>query len=349
MSAPGVPVSDFRSLQIAIVGASGYVGEELAVVLSRHPHVRRTKYISRAAAGTAAAAYFPALRGRTDEVFSPPSPEVFADCDAVFFATPHAVAMHDAARLLDSGTVVIDLSPDFRLRDESVFQKWYGEHAAPELIPRAVYGLSEAAREKIKTANLIACPGCHATAAELALIPLAARGMIRGAPIIDAKSGVSGAGRRADRADLLFAAQNENFKAYAVDGHRHRPEIEQAVAEFGGDIPPIIFIPHLLPTTRGIYATVYLQLQDGADCAAAAREHWRDEVFIDVLEDGIPELAHVARTNRAQISARNLHSNAGLILVALDNLQKGAAGQAVQNMNIRFGLPEDAGLDGALR
>ncbi|MGI9297235.1 MAG: N-acetyl-gamma-glutamyl-phosphate reductase, partial [Gammaproteobacteria bacterium] len=324
-------MSDSLSLQVAVVGASGYVGEELAVILSRHPHIRRTKYISRALGGTAAAAHFPALRGRTEEKFSPPSPEVFSGCDAVFFATPHAVAMNDAARLLDSGATVIDLSPDFRLRDESVFQEWYGEHAAPELLSRAVYGLSEAARESLRTADLISCPGCFATAAELALIPLAARGMIRGAAIIDAKSGVSGAGRRADRADLLYASQNENFKAYALDGHRHRPEIQQAVAEFGGDIPPIIFIPHLLPATRGIYATVYAPLKDGADCAAAVREHWADEIFVDVLEDGVPELAQVARTNRAQISARNLRPDLGLILVALDNLQKGAAGQAVQN------------------
>lgn len=342
-------MSDSRFLQVAIVGASGYVGEELASILSRHPHIRRTKYISRALGGTAAAAHFPALRGRTDELFAPPSAEAYAGCDAVFFATPHAVAMREAGHLLDSGAVVVDLSPDFRLRDESIFRKWYGAHAAPSLLSRAVYGLSEAARAELKTAQLIACPGCFATAAELALIPLAARGLVCGAPIIDAKSGASGAGRRADRADLLFAAQNENFKAYAVDGHRHCPEIQQAVAEFGGDIPPILFVPHLLPATRGIYATVYAPVRDGADCAAAVREHWAGEMFVDVLEDGVPELAQVARTNRAQIAAHNLRSDAGLILVALDNLQKGAAGQAVQNMNIRFGLPEDAGLDGARR
>ena len=340
-------MSDSRFLQVAIVGASGYVGEELATILASHPHIRRTKYISRALAGTAVSAHFPVLRGRTSETFLPSAPESFAECDAVFFATPHAVAMREAAAILESGAVIIDLSPDFRLRDKSVFQKWYGDHVAPELLPRAVYGLSEAARDKIKDAQLIACPGCFATAAELALIPLAARGMVRGAPIIDAKSGVSGAGRRTDRADLLFASQNENFKAYSPNEHRHMPEIQQAVAEFGGDIPSIVFVPHLLPATRGIYATVYAPVYDGADCAAAVREHWADEIFADILEDGVPELANVARTNRVQISARNLHSDAGLILVALDNLQKGAAGQAVQNMNIRFALPEAAGLGGA--
>ena len=317
------------------------------MILSRHPHIRRTRYVSRALGGTAVAAHFPALRGRCEEIFAPPSEEAFADCDAVFFATPHAVAMHDAARLLDSGAVVIDLSPDFRLRDADVFQKWYGAHAAPELLSRATCGLSEAAREDLRTAQLIACPGCFATAAELALIPLAARGLISGAAVIDAKSGVSGAGRRADRGDLLFASHNENFKAYSADGHRHQPEIEQTVAEFGGEIPPPVFIPHLLPATRGIYATVYAPVHSGADCAAAMREHWGGEMFIDILEDGVPELAHVARTNRAQIAARNLRGDLGLIFVALDNLQKGAAGQAVQNMNIRFGLPEAAGLDGA--
>ena len=342
-------MSEINSLQVAVVGASGYVGEELAIILSRHPNIRRTKFISRALGGTAAAAHFPALRGRTEEVFVAPSAEAFADCDAVFFATPHAVAMHSAAELLESKIVVIDLSPDFRLRDESVFRKWYGDHASPHLLSQAAYGLSESARDTIKNANLIACPGCFATAAELALIPLAAKNAICGAPIIDAKSGVSGAGRRADRPDLLFASQNENFKAYALDGHRHAPEIQQAVAEFGGKIPPIVFQPHLLPSSRGIYASVYIPLQSETDCAAAIRDHWKGEIFIDVLEDGVPELAQVAKTNRAQIVAHSLRPDLGLVLVALDNLQKGAAGQAVQNMNIRFGLPEAAGLDGARR
>ena len=343
-----MPVSSSANkLNAAVVGASGYTGAELCALLAAHPHVGRTAYISRNWGGELAASRLPFLRGRTDAVFLDFSPRAFAGCDVVFFAAPSGVAMREAAELLSSGAAVVDLGSDFRLRDVNVFEKWYGAHVSPELLSRAVYGLPEAAREKIKTADLIACPGCFATAAELVLIPLAAAGMICGSAIIDAKSGVSGAGRRADRADLLFAEQAENFKAYAADGHRHQPEIEQAVAEFGGGIPPPVFVPHLLPAVRGLYATIYAPLKPGADCAAALREYWKDEIFIDILEDGVPELAHVARTNRVQISARNLGGGTGLIFAALDNLQKGAAGQAVQNMNIRFGLPEDAGLSGA--
>lgn len=315
-------------------------------MLAAHPHVGETAYISRTFAGELASSRFPFLRGRTDAVFQDLSPRAFAGRDAVFFASPHEVAMREAAAALEAGAAVIDLSPAFRLRDAGVFGKWYGAHGAPELLSRAAYGLPEAAREKIKTADLIACPGCFATAAELALIPLAAAGMVCGPAVIDAKSGVSGAGRRTGRADLLFAEQADNFKAYAADGHRHLPEIEQAVAEFGGAIPPVIFMPHLLPAVRGIYATVYAPLKAGADCAAALREYWKDEIFVDVLEDGVPELLHVARTNRAQLAAR-VSGGTGVIFAALDNLQKGAAGQAVQNMNIRFGFPEDAGLSGA--
>ena len=336
-----------KKITAAVVGASGYVGAELAHILLGHPHVADVIFAARTLAGTQVAAAMPMLRGRTEKKFEKPDAACLAECDAVFYATPHATAMHDAEKILKGGAVLIDLSPDFRLRDMAVFEKWYGKHAAPDLMERAVYGLSEAARERIKTAAIIACPGCLATAAELALIPLAAAGVINGSPVVDAKTGVSGAGRRADRADLLFAEQSENCKAYALDGHRHRPEIEQAAAEFAAPIPPLIFVPHLLPTARGIYASVYAPLKKGADCAAAVRGHWRDEIFIDVLEEGVPELAQVARTNRAQMHARNVSDDVGLILVALDNLQKGAAGQAAQNMNIRFGFSESAGLAGA--
>lgn len=335
-----------KTLNVAIVGASGYTGAELSALLCSHPHVGRVGHVSRALGGTPVAQQFPTLRGMTDEVFVPPSEQAFAGCDAVFFATPHGVAMKHAGDLVKSGIVVIDLSPDFRLRDLSVFAKWYGEHASPELVAKAVYGLTESARDKIKNADIIACPGCYATAAELALIPLAAANIVCGAAIVDGKSGVSGAGRRTDRSDLLFAEQSENFKAYAVDGHRHLPEMQQAVGEFGGGDLQITFMPHLLPAARGLYVTVYAPMVKDGDAVAAVAQHWRDEMFIDVLEQGVPEIAHVNRTNRAQIAARNLNG-AAAVFVALDNLQKGAAGQAVQNMNVRFGLPESAGLSGA--
>lgn len=337
------------SMQAAIVGAAGYAGAELAVLLSRHPHIDRVAYLSRTLAGQPVAAHIPALRGETEAIFAEPSPQFFEPCEVVFFATPHGVAMHAAAELLEAGKVVIDMSPDFRLRDMSVFKRWYGDHASPDLLSQAAYGLTEAARDRIREANLIACPGCHATAAELALIPLAAAGILEGSAVIDSKSGVSGAGRRAEREDLLFAEQSENFKAYAVDGHRHRPEIEQAVAEFGGAIEPVAFVPHLLPASRGIYATVYVTANEDADCMNLIRERWKGEMFIDVVEAGVPELAHVARTNRVQLSARRLDNGHSMIIAALDNLQKGAAGQAVQNMNTRFGLSEDSGLAGARR
>ena len=339
-------MSDTSTLKIAIIGASGYTGGELASLLLGHPHVGEILFGSRGSAGAKVAEYAPALRGRTDAVFMDPEAGGFLECDAVFFATPHGVAMNHAESLINAGVTVIDLSPDFRLRDEEVFRRWYGEHSSPALLSQAVYGLTESARAAIKTASIIACPGCFATAVELALIPLAAAGVIAGTVMIDAKSGVSGAGKRADRADLLFAEQSENFKAYAVGGHRHHPEIEQAVSDFAAPVSPFVFMPHLLPTVRGIYATVYAPLLPGADCAAAVRDYWRDEMFIDVLEEGVPEIAQVSRTNRAQLSARNV-GDVGVVFAALDNLQKGAAGQAVQNMNVRFGLSEAAGLTGA--
>lgn len=333
------------SLKVAIVGASGYVGAELATLLMHHPHVGRTAYISRSLSGSSVAAHFSTLRGYTDAVFE--SAAAAGEFDVVFFATPHGVAMQEAGALIDSGAVVIDLSPDFRLRDIEVFERWYGAHAAAELTAQAVYGLTESARRHIRTANLIACPGCFATAAELALIPLAAADMIRGTIIVDAKSGVSGAGRRTERADLLFAEHAENFKAYALDGHRHHPEIQQAILEFAGRVSPLVFVPHLLPATRGIYASIYVSVDKNADCAAAVRDYWAGEQFIDVLEDGVPELSAVSRTNRVQLSARPIDDTVALLIVALDNLQKGAAGQAVQNMNVRFGFEESAGLLGA--
>ena len=314
-------------------------------LLLQHPNVGDILFASRGLVGEKVSGYAPALRGKTDAVFVDPETCDFSKCDAVFFATPHGVAMNHAEALINAGVTVIDLSPDFRLRDEEVFRRWYGEHSSPSLLSQAVYGLTESTRAAIKKASIIACPGCHATAAELSLIPLAASGMIAGTAVIDAKSGVSGAGKRTDRADLLFAEQSENFKAYAVDGHRHHPEIEQAVSDFASPVS-IVFMPHLLPTVRGIYATVYVPLSPGADCAAAVRDYWRDEMFIDVMDEGVPEIAQVARTNRVQLSARNV-GDVGVVFAALDNLQKGAAGQAVQNMNVRFGLPESAGLAGA--
>ena len=338
-------------VNIAIVGATGYAGAELARLLAGHPGVRAASYVSRSAAGRPVSECVPALRG-SDAAFVHPDSAKLEECDAVFFAAPHGVAMKAAPALVKKGVAVIDLGPDFRLRDPALYEKWYGRpHAAPELLAEAVYGLTEAAREKIPAAKIIACPGCHATAMQLALLPFVkAKAVAAGAIAADSKTGVSGAGKSSGRADLLMAEMHGNCKAYAVDGHRHLPETKQALAEFGGgDSPEIVFVPHLLPLSRGILLSAYVPLKDGADPAEIVSQHWRDAIFVDALSGSgneVPELARVAFSNRTEIVARKVGGGTALVLAALDNLMKGAAGQAVQNFNLRFGFAEDAGLRG---
>lgn len=339
------------AVAVAVVGATGYAGAELARLLAGHPGVGRAAYVSRSAAGRAVGEFVPALRGRA-AVFSSPDAVRLDEFDAVFFAAPHGVAMAAAPALVKKGVAVIDLGPDFRLRDAALYEKWYGRpHAAPELLADAVYGLTEAARERLPGAPLIACPGCHATAMQLALLPFVKAGALGEGPVVvDSKTGVSGAGRAGGRADLLLAEMHGNCKAYAAGGHRHLPETRQALAEFGGFAPEIVFVPHLLPLSRGILASVYFPLQDGADAAEIAARHWAGAPFIDVLDEGeSPELARVAFSNRTEIAARTAaggREGTALALVGLDNLMKGAAGQAVHNFNLRFGFAEDAGLRG---
>ncbi len=337
-----------NSLKTAIIGAAGYTGSELARLLFFHPAVADVVFISRSG-GDPIINKIPSLRGHSNACFIALEDADLTNFDVVFCATPPAVAMNIAKAPLSSGAVVIDLSPDFRLRDTATYEHWYGvKHSAPNLIPQAVYGLSETARAKIATADLIACPGCFATAVELALIPFAAAGLIDGQVIIDAKSGISGAGRRTDRTDLLYAEQAENFKAYAIDGHRHQPEIAQAIADFGdGNAPPFVFIPHLLPTVRGIYVSCYIPLKETIDPKQIITKHWQEKMFLDILGESPPQLAHVVGTNKVQIGAWLLNNKTALVITALDNLIKGAAGQAVQNMNIRFAQPEATGLSGA--
>ena len=344
-------------VDIAIVGATGYAGAELARLLAAHPGVRRAVYVSRSAAGAPVADFVPALRGHP-AVFAPPDSADMQNCDAVFFAAPSGVAMESAPALAQNGVAVIDLGADFRLRDPALYEKWYGRpHAAPALLDEAVYGLTEAAREKIPSAKIIACPGCHATAMQLALLPFVKADAVGpGAVVVDSKTGVSGAGRSSGRADLLMAEMHGNCKAYATGGHRHLPETRQALAEFGGGaVPEIVFVPHLLPLSRGILASVYIPLKDGgADPAEIVSRHWRDEPFVDALCGGaVPELARVSFSNKAEIFARKIDAGGkggvggmALVLLGLDNLMKGAAGQAVQNFNVRFGFAEDMGLRG---
>ena len=256
-------------IKAGIVGGTGYTGVELLRLLAQHPHVKLQAITSRAEAGTAVADMFPSLRGRVNLNFIAPDPNALDDCDVVFFATPNGVAMSQAPALLEAGVRVIDLAADFRIKDDSEWEKWYGmKHAAPELIAEAVYGLPEANREKIKTARLVANPGCYPTAVQLGFLPLVEAGLVDSDHLIaDAKSGVSGAGRKAE-VHTLFSEASDNFKAYGVPGHRHLPEISQGLTIAAGRPVGMTFVPHLTPMIRGIHATLYGRITCEADFQA---------------------------------------------------------------------------------
>ena len=339
-----------RPLRVIVAGAAGYTGGELVRLLADHPAVEISAFLSSTSAGEDVAARLPVWRGRRQMTFSPMEALAQLPADAVFFATPSGVAMQAAAGLLAAGKVVIDLGADFRLKDPAVFRQWYGEHTAAELLPQAVYGLPEAERAALKSANLIACPGCYATAIALGVLPFVAGGHLSGEVIADAKSGTSGAGRQSNRSDLLMAEMAGNYKAYGLGGHRHHPEIVQTLAAAGGgSAPALTFIPHLLPIARGLFANLYMQVKDAAAAADILAAHWQGEPFVEVLREPLTaELAQVVGTNRLILSAHPLAGGRVLVCAALDNLLKGAAGQAVQAMNIRFNLGETSGLAGAL-
>jgi N-acetyl-gamma-glutamyl-phosphate reductase len=335
-------------LKVGIVGGTGYTGAELLRLLVRHPDAEVVAITSRSAAGTKVADLFGNLRGQLDMAFSVPHAETLAACDLVFFATPNGTAMKLVPELLASGVRVIDLAADFRLRDPSVWEAWYGlPHACPELLEVAVYGLPEINREAIKTAKLVANPGCYPTATALGLLPLVEADLIDTQRIIaDCKSGVSGAGRGANAA-LLMGEVGESFKAYAVNGHRHLPEIKQTLAKVTGASVGLTFVPHLLPLIRGIHATLYGHLLGAADLQELFERRYADEPFVDVLPTGShPETRNVRGINRCQLAVhRPPEGDVVVVLSVIDNLTKGAAGQAVQNMNLMFGLPEASGLE----
>jgi N-acetyl-gamma-glutamyl-phosphate reductase len=271
-----------------------------------------------------------------------------AACDMVFFATPHNVAMNLVPELLAAGTRVIDLSADYRIRDASLWSRWYGEaHASPGLLAEAVYGLPEFNREKIATAHLVACPGCYPTSVQLGFMPLLARGLIDHEHLIaSSASGVSGAGRQA-KIDNLLSEVADSFKAYGVNGHRHLPEIEQGLSDIAVQSVKVTFVPHLLPIVRGIHSTLYARLHDDTlDVQALYEEWYADEPFVDVLPAGVfPQTRTVKGANRCQISvAVPQQRDTVVVMATVDNLVKGASGQAVQNMNIMLGLDERAGL-----
>lgn len=335
-------------IEVGIVGGTGYTGVELLRLLCRHPEVRIRAVTSRGDAGKRVDAVYPNLRGHVDAVFCEPDVAVLAGCDLVFFATPNGAAMRMAPELLDKGVKIVDLAADFRLKDAAEWEKWYGEaHACPELLAEAVYGLPEVQRDAIRRARLVANPGCYPTAVQLGFLPLLEAGLIdAGGLIADAKSGVSGAGRKAEL-PMLMAEAGESFKAYGVPGHRHLPEIRQGLAAVAGAGVGLTFVPHLLPMIRGIHATLYGRLRgEAGDLQALFEQRYADEPFVDVLPAGShPETRSVRGANRCQIAVhRPQGGDTVIVLAVIDNLVKGAAGQAVQNMNLMCGLEETAGL-----
>ncbi|WP_374336741.1 N-acetyl-gamma-glutamyl-phosphate reductase [Methyloversatilis sp.] len=337
------------AIRAGIVGGTGYTGVELLRLLARHSEVELAAITSRSDAGRPVSEMFPSLRGHVDLAFSDPAQAGLDDCDVVFFATPNGIAMQQAPALLDAGVRVIDLAADFRLRDASVWEAWYGmPHACPGLLPTAVYGLPEVNRHKLRAARLVANPGCYPTAVQLGFIPLIEAGVVDPLTLIaDAKSGVSGAGRKAE-VHALFAEAADNFKAYGVSGHRHLPEIRQGLVEVaeGGEVG-LTFVPHLTPLIRGIHATLYARLVADCDVQALFENRFRGECFVDVLPAGShPETRSVRASNTCRIAAhRPQGGDVVVVLSVIDNLVKGAAGQAVQNMNLMFGFDETCGLE----
>jgi N-acetyl-gamma-glutamyl-phosphate reductase len=336
-------------LKVGIVGGTGYTGVELLRLLARHPDVQVTSVTSRKDAGIRVDQMFQSLRGHVDLAFSTPEDARLSDCDVVFFATPNGVAMKEAASLLDAGVRVIDLSADFRLQNIEEWQQWYGmQHACPDLVAEAVYGLPEMNRQQIASARLVANPGCYPTATQLGFLPLIEAGLVDTSSLIaDCKSGVSGAGRKAEVGSLLTEA-GDSFKAYGVSGHRHLPEIRQGLARVSSQPVGLTFVPHLTPMIRGIHATLYARLTQDVDLQALYQQRYAGERFVDVMPaGGQPETRAVRGANLCRMAVyRPQGGDTVVVLSVIDNLVKGAAGQAVQNMNLMFGFAESTALDG---
>ena len=336
-------------IRAGIVGGTGYTGVELLRILALHDQVEVAVVTSRSDDGTRVDTLYPSLLGSIDICFTKPDVESLATCEVVFFATPNGTAMLMAEELLARNVKVIDLSADFRIKDAAEWSKWYGmEHACPDLIGEAVYGLPEINRAQIVDATLIACPGCYPTAVQLGFLPLIEQGLIETNHLIaDVKSGVSGAGRKASVATLM-SETGESFKAYASSGHRHLPEISQGLSMAAGKQVGLTFVPHLLPMIRGIQATLYAQLKGdfAAQLQAIYEKRYADEHFVDVLPVGAhPDTRNVRGSNNCQISiVVPQESDTVVVMSVIDNLVKGAAGQAVQNMNLMFAFNEKQGL-----
>jgi len=334
--------------KVGLVGGTGYTGVELLRILAQHPEVEVSVVTSRSEAGMPVSEMFPNLRGFVDIPFTEPDAGTLSACDLVFFATPNGTAMKMVPELLQAGARVVDLAADFRLKDPAEWEQWYGmPHACPDLLQEAVYGLPELNRERVKSARLVANPGCYPTAVSLGFLPLIEQRLIDTDTLVaDTKSGTSGAGRKANVGTLMGEC-GESFKAYTVPGHRHLPEIRQTIGTVLGERPGLTFVPHLVPMIRGINATLYGRLQkDGGDLQAIYEDYYRDEYFVDVMPAGShPETRSVRGVNFCRIAVhRPQDGDTVVVLSVIDNLVKGAAGQAVQNMNLMLGLDESLGL-----
>jgi N-acetyl-gamma-glutamyl-phosphate reductase len=334
--------------KIGIIGGTGYTGVELIRLLVRHPQAELVVITSRSESGRRVSEIFPSLRGFCELEYSKPDSKSFADCDLVFSATPNGVAMSMARDLLEAGVRLIDLAADFRIKDVATWEHWYGmKHACPELIEEAVYGLPEMNRKAIRNASLVANPGCYPTAVTLGWMPLLKAGLVDTTDLIaDAKSGVSGAGRGANVGALLTEA-GDTFKAYGVSGHRHHPEIVQTLTQLAGVPAELVFTPHLTPMIRGIHATLYAKLLPGThgELQTYFEEAYKDEPFVDLMPEGsLPETRSVRGSNYCRIAVYRKDQRV-IVLSVIDNLVKGAAGQAVQNFNLMFGYDERTGLD----
>ncbi len=336
-------------IRAGIVGGTGYTGVELLRILVLHPEIDVCVVTSRSDAGQRVDAAYPSLRGLCDVLFTEPDVNTLAECDVVFFATPNGTAMLMTEQLLARNVKVIDLSADFRIKDDKEWSKWYGmDHACPDLIKEAVYGLPEVNREAIKNTSLLACPGCYPTAVQLGFLPLIENDLIDVSHLIaDVKSGVSGAGRKA-QVSALMSETGESFKAYAVNGHRHLPEITQGLEIAAKKPVGLTFVPHLTPMIRGIHATMYGKITgDISQVQSMYEQKYKNEFFVDVLPQGQhPDTRNVRGSNNCQIAIHQPQGSDTLVILSvIDNLVKGAAGQAVQNMNIMCGLDEKQGLE----
>ena len=342
-----------KSVKVGIVGGTGYTGVELLRMLTLHPSAKVTMITSRKEAGMRLDAMFPSLRGRCDLVFSDTATADLTQCDVVFYATPHGVAMADAPKLTAAGVKIIDLAADFRFKDLAVFEQWYKlPHTCPDLAAKAAYGLVELNRDAIKSAQIVGNPGCYPTTMQLGFYPLLKAGIIdAGHLIADCASGVSGAGKKAE-VDYLFTEAGDNFKAYGVSGHRHHPETEARLQEMTTDKVRLIFTPHLTPMIRGMHSTLYATLTGkGLSMAndtlqALFVDAYKGEAFVDVMPFGsTPDTRSTRGSNMLRIALhRPQNGDTLIVLVVQDNLVKGSAGAAVQCMNLMFGLPETAGL-----